>query len=114
MLGRLAVVSRSRSSSSPALPNDRSREVNVELGMGEIVVILVVALLFFGPSKLPKLGDALGRGIRNFKRASEGLDEPAPAPASPEARSLPSAPASSAAPANVATADAQKPRYAQS
>ena len=44
----------------------------MRLGMGEIVVILVIALLVFGPSKLPQLGEALGKGIRNFKRASEG------------------------------------------
>lgn len=45
----------------------------MRLGFGEILVILVIALLVFGPSKLPQLGDALGKGIRNFKKASEGL-----------------------------------------
>jgi sec-independent protein translocase protein TatA len=45
--------------------------------MGEIVVIVVLVLLFFGPSKLPQLGDALGRGIRNFKKATTEPDEPA-------------------------------------
>jgi sec-independent protein translocase protein TatA len=38
-------------------------------------VILVVALVVFGPSKLPQLGEALGKGIRNFKRASEHPDD---------------------------------------
>ncbi|HVP69264.1 MAG TPA: twin-arginine translocase TatA/TatE family subunit [Anaeromyxobacteraceae bacterium] len=47
----------------------------MRLGFGEILVILVIALLVFGPTKLPQLGDALGKGIRNFKRASEGADE---------------------------------------
>ena len=47
----------------------------MRLGVGEMLVVLVIALLVFGPSKLPQLGDALGKGIRNFKRASEG-DEP--------------------------------------
>jgi sec-independent protein translocase protein TatA len=50
----------------------------MRLGFGEIVMILVVALLVFGPTKLPQLGDALGKGIRNFKKASEG-DEDVPA-----------------------------------
>jgi sec-independent protein translocase protein TatA len=43
--------------------------------MGEIVVIVVLVLIFFGPSKLPQLGDALGKGIRSFKQASSGADE---------------------------------------
>ncbi len=42
----------------------------MRLGFGEILVILVIALLVFGPSKLPQLGDALGKGIRNFKKAT--------------------------------------------
>ena len=75
--------------------------------MGEIVVILVVALLFFGPSKLPKLGDALGRGIRNFRRATQGLDEPAATAAAAEAPFLPAATAPSRIPpANDASASA--------
>jgi sec-independent protein translocase protein TatA len=47
----------------------------MRLGFGEIVVILVIALLVFGPAKLPQLGDALGKGIRNFKKATEGIDD---------------------------------------
>ncbi len=47
----------------------------MELGIGEVVVILVVVLVFFGPTKLPQLGEALGRGIRNFKKAAS---EPEP------------------------------------
>lgn len=45
------------------------------LGMPELVVILVVALIFFGPGKLPELGSGLGKAIRSFKSASEGKDE---------------------------------------
>ena len=41
-------------------------------GMGEWLVILVIVLLVFGAGKLPDIGDALGRSIRNFKRASNG------------------------------------------
>jgi len=41
----------------------------MHLGMGEMLVVLVIALLVFGPNKLPQLGDALGKSIRNFKKA---------------------------------------------
>lgn len=39
-------------------------------GMGELIVILLIVLVVFGASKLPGIGDALGRSIKNFKRAS--------------------------------------------
>ncbi len=39
------------------------------LGLGELLVILVVVLLFFGTSKLPQLGQGLGDGMKSFKRA---------------------------------------------
>lgn len=45
------------------------------LGVPELLVILVVALLIFGPGKLPEIGAALGKGIRDFKRSFEGRDE---------------------------------------
>jgi sec-independent protein translocase protein TatA len=44
------------------------------LGMPEMIVVLVIALVVVGPSKLPQLGQALGSGIRNFKKASSGED----------------------------------------
>ncbi len=40
------------------------------LGMGELVLILVIALVIFGPSKLPEMGKALGRTMNEFRRAS--------------------------------------------
>jgi sec-independent protein translocase protein TatA len=40
----------------------------MHLGFGELLLIFIVILLVFGSSKLPALGDALGRGIKNFKR----------------------------------------------
>ena len=48
----------------------------VMFGMGfpELLVILVVALLVFGPGKLPEIGRTLGEGIRDFRRALEGHD----------------------------------------
>lgn len=41
------------------------------MGATELIVILVVALLIFGPGKLPEIGSALGRGIRDFRKAVE-------------------------------------------
>ncbi len=43
------------------------------LGMGEIVVIALLALLIFGPKKLPELGKTFGKGMAEFKRASNEL-----------------------------------------
>ncbi len=43
------------------------------IGMPELVLIFIVALLVFGPKKLPELGKSLGRGLAEFKRASEDL-----------------------------------------
>jgi sec-independent protein translocase protein TatA len=45
------------------------------MGLPELLVILVVALVVFGPGKLPELGSALGQGIRDFRKAFEGRDE---------------------------------------
>lgn len=41
------------------------------LGFWEILIIVVIALVVFGPNKLPELGKALGRGIREFKDATQ-------------------------------------------
>ncbi len=43
------------------------------IGFPELVVIFVVALLVFGPRKLPELGKSLGKGLAEFKRASNEL-----------------------------------------
>jgi TatA/E family protein of Tat protein translocase len=45
------------------------------LGVPELIVIFIIALLIFGPKKLPDLGKALGRGIAEFKRASDEVKE---------------------------------------
>src|SRR5262245_12572923 len=45
------------------------------LGIGELLIILVIVLLIFGAGKLPQIGDALGKSIKNFKRASQGQNE---------------------------------------
>ena len=43
------------------------------LGFPELIIIFVVALLVFGPRKLPELGRSLGKGLSEFKRASNEL-----------------------------------------
>ncbi|TBH21126.1 Sec-independent protein translocase subunit TatA/TatB [Thermus thermamylovorans] len=72
----------------------------MSLGPMEILVILLIALLLFGPKKLPELGRSLGQSIREFKRGAQEIREelersmdvreeprpkPAPAPAGAEA-----------------------------
>jgi sec-independent protein translocase protein TatA len=47
----------------------------MRLGFGEIMVVLGLALLFFGPSKLPQLGSSLGEAIRGFKKSVAGVGE---------------------------------------
>jgi sec-independent protein translocase protein TatA len=45
------------------------------IGMPELLVILVIILIVFGVGKLPEIGGALGRGIKNFKTASHEPNE---------------------------------------
>lgn len=44
----------------------------------EIIILLVIVLLVFGPGKLPEIGSAVGRGIREFRDATTGSDRPQP------------------------------------
>jgi sec-independent protein translocase protein TatA len=45
------------------------------LGFTEMLLIGVALLIFFGPSKLPELGKALGKGIQEFKKASREITD---------------------------------------
>ena len=47
------------------------------LGMPEVILILVIALVVYGPSKLPEMGAAMGKAIREFQR---NVKEPEPEP----------------------------------
>jgi len=75
------------------------------IGLPELMVILVVALLVFGPTKLPELARSLGRGLAEFRRASSDLrqsfteateepqiDTPKPKPPSAPVEAAPSEP----------------------
>ena len=45
------------------------------IGMPELIVILVIILIIFGAGKLPEIGGAIGKGIKNFKTATKEPDE---------------------------------------
>ena len=45
------------------------------IGMPELIIIFVIALIIFGPRKLPELGRSLGKSLSEFKRASNELQE---------------------------------------
>ena len=69
------------------------------IGFPEIVVLLVLALIIFGPKRLPELGKSLGKGIREFKESVSGAvtndDEPDDTPAElppPEEETVTTAP----------------------
>jgi len=42
------------------------------IGLPEIIIVLVIALIIFGPKRLPELGNSLGRGIKEFKGSVSG------------------------------------------
>jgi sec-independent protein translocase protein TatA len=47
------------------------------IGPIEIVVVLIIALVVFGPKRIPELGSSLGRGIRDFGKGIKGEDDEA-------------------------------------
>jgi sec-independent protein translocase protein TatA len=69
------------------------------VGLSELIVILMILLLVFGASRLPQIGESLGRTVRSFKRGA-GMDD---APAS----KLPESPSASRSPANDEISDAE-------
>jgi sec-independent protein translocase protein TatA len=54
------------------------------IGMPELLIILVIILIIFGAGKLPEIGSALGRGIKNFKKATREPNEIDVTPAAAE------------------------------
>jgi sec-independent protein translocase protein TatA len=46
-----------------------------EIGISGLIIVLVVALLIFGPKRLPEIGRSLGRGMREFKDSVTGKDD---------------------------------------
>jgi len=72
---------------------------------GHIILVLVGALLIFGPKRLPDIGKSLGKGIREFKGALNHIADDEPAPSSTPAPAPPPAPAWPTAQAAVPPVD---------
>ena len=85
------------------------------IGVPELILILIVGLIVFGPGKLPEAGRALGKGLREFKKASNALTqalnaEPASQQTAQSAQPVQqSAPQSAPAPAAQAAEEPAKP-----
>jgi TatA/E family protein of Tat protein translocase len=83
-------------------------------GPVELIIILVIALLILGPGKLPDVGSALGKSIREFRKASSDISDSvkvdtSPLPANPPAPSTPPEAPAAPAPAPAAASSAVKP-----
>ncbi|HKQ06494.1 MAG TPA: twin-arginine translocase TatA/TatE family subunit [Blastocatellia bacterium] len=76
------------------------------LGMPEILMILVIALIIFGPRKLPELGKSLGHGLAQFRKASDDFKRQWEDEVETEKRRLDAAPTVEAARHNEAAAEA--------
>lgn len=55
------------------------------IGIWEILLVLVIVLIVFGPSKLPELGKSIGKGLKEFKKASSEITEELKKPDTKEA-----------------------------
>ena len=71
------------------------------IGIPEMIVIAVVALIFFGPRKLPELGRSLGKSLSEFKRASNDLKNSLDDEIRQEERRTPTPAVSPTDPANI-------------
>jgi sec-independent protein translocase protein TatA len=68
---------------SNLIGNARRNSMGELLTPTHLIVVLVVALLIFGPRKLPELGKGLGEGLRGFKDAIKGTPDPVKQDAAP-------------------------------
>lgn len=59
------------------------------ISAGEFIIILIVGLIVFGPSKLPEVGRAIGKGLREFRKAQAALSQTLNEPLEPEKKSPP-------------------------
>jgi sec-independent protein translocase protein TatA len=84
-----------------------------DLGMGQVIIILLVILLFFGSKKLPDLAKGLGQGIKEFKKATRDIQDEvsraANAPDEPVSRPAP-LDKPRPAPTETAAAEPEKPQ----
>ena len=68
------------------------------IGAPELVLILIVGLIVFGPGKLPEMGRTLGKGLREFRKASNALTAAINTPDPPPAQNTAAQPQPAAAP----------------
>jgi sec-independent protein translocase protein TatA len=79
------------------------------LGAPELIIILVIIILIFGVGKLPEVGQALGKGIREFRGAAENGEDDEVAPTKPAAPAAPApAPVAVEAPRPAPTVEAPR------
>jgi TatA/E family protein of Tat protein translocase len=85
------------------------------IGPGELILILIIALVVLGPGKLPDVAASLGKSVREFRKAATDvsdaakLDAPAPTATTPAEAPAPSANAAAPAPAAAAAVPAAAP-----
>ena len=78
-----------------------------QLGLPEIILVLVIALVFLGPKRLPEAGHAIGRGMREFRAGVSGFDDrPDPVP-----DELPAPPAYTPPPTYIPPLEPQETLY---
>jgi len=78
----------------------------LNIGPGELILVLVIVLIIFGPGKLPDVGNAIGKGLREFRKASSELEDSIrgePVQATRQEQSAPSAGSANAAADTTAT-----------
>src|SRR6188472_2956951 len=76
------------------------------VGPVELIIILVIALLILGPGKLPEVGSAFGKTIREFRKASSDIQETASVATKPVTEAAAAVSAAAAAPLSAAAAPA--------
>ena len=79
------------------------------IGVPELILILIVGLIVFGPGKLPEAGRALGKGLREFKKASNALTQALNAEPASQQPQAAAQPATEPQPAQAAAAEQEKP-----
>lgn len=75
------------------------------LGTPEVIIVLVIVLIVFGAGKLPEIGGAIGKSLKEFRRAKDEFEEPAPPRAQTAA---PAQPASASQVAHAAATTAEE------
>ncbi len=84
-----------------------------DMGMGQIILILLVVLLMFGAKKLPDLAKGLGQGIKEFKKATRDIQDEVTKAANAPDEPVSRPPATPPAPTKTASTEPEKPQAPQ-